>query len=407
MTKQSRFAWSQVLGYGLAGLVGAGVAVVSQRSSISNPSNSAQSTAQSPNMTAINHRLNVTGRGGDGDFVAVAAKKVEPAVVRIDTEQVIQLSKDPALENPILRRFFGMDNAPMPQQRELRRGIGSGFIVDRNGILLTNAHVVKGADKVTVTLIDGRTFQGTVRGTDELMDLAVVKIDPKGQELPVVPLGSSDQVEVGDWAITVGNPLGLNNTVTLGIVSNLSRSSNQVGIPEKRLDFIQTDAAINPGNSGGPLLNKAGEVIGINTAIRSDAQGIGFAIPINTVKAVQPLLADGKSVPYPYLGVQMATITPEIAQMNNRRSDLPFQIPEVAGVLVIQVQPNATAATAGVRPGDVFVELNGQPITKAEQIQQVLAKSQVGQTLQVKARRGDQTLSLSIRVGNLRDTSNE
>ncbi len=168
-------------------------------------------------------------------------------------------------------------------------------------MLLTNAHVVDDADKVTVRLRDGRTFRGEVLGVDEPSDLAVVKI--QGDNLPVATLGDSSQVQVGDWAIAVGNPLGLDNTVTLGIISTLKRSRVQVGIPDKRLDFIQTDTAINPGNSGGPLLNDRGEVIGINTAIRADAEGIGFAIPIDKAKAIKDRLARGESIPHPYIGV--------------------------------------------------------------------------------------------------------
>lgn len=173
----------------------------------------------------------------------------------------------------------------------------------RQGIILTNAHVVSGVDRVKVSLRDGRTFEGKVRGSDRLSDLAVVKIE--GKNLPTAPLGNSSELEVGDWAIAVGNPLGLDSTVTLGIISTLNRSSLQVGIPHQRLNFIQTDAAINPGNSGGPLLNARGEVIGINTAIRADAEGIGFAILIDNAKAIKDRLIRGETIPYPYIGMQL------------------------------------------------------------------------------------------------------
>ena len=185
-------------------------------------------------------------------FVAVAVKEVGPAVVRIDTERtVVRSTPDPFLDDPFFRGFFGEFPRP-PEERRLQ-GQGSGFIIDKNGDILTNAHVVSGADKVMVTLKDGRAYEGTVKGVDPVTDLAVVQIDANDRDLPVAALGDSDQVEVGDWAIAVGNPLGLDNTVTLGIVSTLKRSSVSVGIPGKRLEFIQTDAAINPGNSGGPL----------------------------------------------------------------------------------------------------------------------------------------------------------
>jgi S1-C subfamily serine protease len=323
--------------------------------------------------------------------------------VRIDTERTITRRVDPFFEDPSFRRFFGDDFFPQtPQERRLR-GQGSGFIIDRSGIILTNAHVVDQADKVTVLLKDGRTLEGKVQGVDEVTDLAVVKID--GGDLPVAPLGDSSQVQVGDWAIAVGNPLGLDNTVTLGIVSTLKRSSSQVGIPDKRLDFIQTDAAINPGNSGGPLLNQQGEVIGINTAIRPDAMGIGFAIPIDKAKAISTQLARGETISHPYLGIRMATLTPEIAAENNSDPNSPFMVPEVNGVLVMQVLPNTPAAAAGMRRGDVVVQIDGQPVTTADQLQRIVENSGVEQVLQIKLRRGNQTNTLSVRTGELPKTT--
>ena len=333
------------------------------------------------------------------NFVTAAVDRVGPAVVRIDTERTITRRVDPLFDDPTFRRFFGEDVFPqMPMERRLR-GQGSGFIIDGNGIILTNAHVVDRADKVTVILKDGRTFQGKVQGADEVTDLAVVKIE--GRDLPVATLGNSDGVKVGDWAIAVGNPLGLDNTVTLGIVSTLQRSSAQVGIPDKRLDFIQTDAAINPGNSGGPLLNDVGEVIGINTAIRPDAMGIGFAIPVNTAKAISAKLAQGKIVQHPYLGIRMATLTPQLAAENNRDPNSAFTIPEVNGVLVVQVLPETPAASSGLRRGDVVIAINGQSVTSADQLQRIVENSNVGQTLQLKIRRGSQTDTIAVRTGEL------
>ncbi|MFB8789411.1 MAG: HhoA/HhoB/HtrA family serine endopeptidase [Potamolinea sp.] len=334
-----------------------------------------------------------------GSFVAAAVSKVGPAVVRIDTERTITRRVDPLFEDPSLRRFFGDDFfSQIPQERRLR-GQGSGFIIDAGGIILTNAHVVDGADKVTVLLKDGRSFEGKVQGADEVTDLAVVKIN--GKDLPIAPLGDSGQVQVGDWAIAVGNPLGLDNTVTLGIVSTLHRSSALVGIPDKRLDFIQTDAAINPGNSGGPLLNGQGEVIGINTAIRADAMGIGFAIPINQAKAISAQLIVAGKVQHPYLGIRMATLTPELALANNKDPNSPFLIPEVNGVLVVQVLPNTGAQKGGVRRGDVVIEVNGEAISSAEQLQRIVEDGGVNRNLQLKLRRGNQTDVLSVRTGEL------
>ncbi|WP_017721693.1 HhoA/HhoB/HtrA family serine endopeptidase [Kamptonema formosum] len=343
-------------------------------------------------------------RADSGSFVTAAVNRVGPAVVRIDTERVItQKTPDFFFDDPFLRDFFG-DGMYSRQPREYhQRGQGSGFIIDSTGIILTNAHVVSGADTVSVTLKDGRTFKGSVRGIDEPSDLAVVKIP--GQDLPVAPLGNSSQVQVGDWAIAVGNPLGLDNTVTLGIISTTDRSSAQVGIPDKRLDFIQTDAAINPGNSGGPLLNERGEVIGINTAIRAEAQGIGFAIPIEKAKQIKDSLARGEKIPHPYIGIRMLTLTPEIAKQSNSDPNSPFTVPEMNGVLVVQVIPDSPSAAAGLRRADVISEVDGQPVTTAEKLQSAVEKSRIAQPLRLTVQRGDQTLELTVRPGELREAA--
>lgn len=341
---------------------------------------------------------------GNSSFVTAAVNRVGSAVVRIDTERTITRRVDPFLEDPFFRRFFGDGLQGQQLPPEQLRGLGSGFIIDKSGLILTNAHVVDKADKVTVRLKDGRNFEGKVQGIDEVTDLAVVKINA-GNNLPVAPLGSSNDVQVGDWAIAVGNPLGFDNTVTLGIVSTLKRSSAQVGITDKRLEFIQTDAAINPGNSGGPLLNGQGEVIGINTAIRADAMGIGFAIPIDKAKAIAfQLERDGKVV-HPYLGVQMLTLTPQLAKQNNTDPNSAIEIPEVDGVLVMRVIPNSPAASAGIRRGDVIVQIDGKPISSAEQLQSIVEDSRLGQVLQVKVQRGNQTQQLSIRTAELQNAS--
>jgi S1-C subfamily serine protease len=307
-------------------------------------------------------------------FVSKAVDLVGSAVVRIDTERTITRRIDP---------FFGDEALTGLPQQQLLRGQGSGFIIDRDGIILTNAHVVDRADKVTVILKDGRSLEGKVQGVDPVTDLAVVKVNGT-HSLPIAQLGDSDIVKVGDWAIAVGNPFGLDNTVTLGIVSTLKRSSATVGMTDKRLDFIQTDAAINPGNSGGPLLNARGQVIGINTAIRADATGIGFAIPINKAKKISTQLARGEKVSHPYLGVQMVTLTPEIATENNSDPNALFQIPSINGVLVVKVLPNTAASIAGMRRGDAIVEVNGEPIHDANQLQDVMENSHVSELLQVR-----------------------
>ncbi len=363
----------------------------SQALSIPTEVNSAQIIAQKP------PRANI----GSNNFVAAAVNKVGAAVVRIDTERTVtRRMNDPMFDDPTFRRFFG-ESFPQRMPEERMRGIGSGFIIDRSGEILTNAHVVNQADKVTIRLQDGRTLEGTVQGADEVTDLAVIKVTSTNGDLPVAPLGDSSQVQVGDWAIAVGNPLGFDSTVTLGIVSTLKRSSAQVGIPDKRLEFIQTDAAINPGNSGGPLLNDRGEVIGINTAIRADAMGIGFAIPINKAKEIKDRLMRGERIAHPYLGVQMENLTPELAKANNTDPNSPINVPEVEGVLVVRVVPNSPAATAGLRRGDVILQIDKQPVTTGEQLQNIVEDSRIGQTLQLKIQRGTQTQQIGVKAGEL------
>lgn len=343
---------------------------------------------------------------GNSSFVTAAVNRVGDAVVRIDTERTItRRIPEPLFDDPMLRRFFGDDFGHGQQlPSEQLRGLGSGFIIDKNGLILTNAHVVDQADKVTVRLKDNRSFEGKVQGVDEVTDLALVKINAGG-DLPVASLGSSNNVQVGDWAIAVGNPLGLDNTVTLGIISTLRRTSRDVGIGNKRLEFIQTDAAINPGNSGGPLLNAQGEVIGINTAIRGDATGIGFAIPIDKAKIIAAQLQRGEKVAHPYLGVGMEDLTPELAKRVNTNPNSPIQVPEIDGILVARVVPDSPAAKVGIRPGDVIVQVDDQPITKGEQLLEIVEGSRIGQTLQLKVLRGNQTQQLSIRTAQLRDVS--
>ena len=336
-------------------------------------------------------------------FVAIAVEKVGPAVVRIDTERTVASNVPNFFNDPFFRRFFGEDSFPQFPKEYQQRGQGSGFITDSSGIILTNAHVVKGADTVTVKLKDGRSFEGEVKGLDEPSDLAVIKID--GENLPVAPLGNSNQVKVGDWAIAVGNPLGLDNTVTLGIVSSLNRASSEVGIPDKRLDFIQTDAAINPGNSGGPLLNSQGEVIGINTAIRADGQGIGFAIPMDEAKVIQEKLAKGENIPRPYIGVRMITLTPEIIEKFNENPNSLIQLPDTGGVLIAQVITSSPAAKGGLRRGDVITEIDGQKITSAQELQNIVQESQIGKPLKITVKRGSETQTFSVSPGELQDAS--
>jgi S1-C subfamily serine protease len=360
---------------------------------VSNPPSKPSLSLSSPAISSPVSALIKTTSNDGSSFVAAAVRKVGAAVVRIDTEKTVSQKVDPALED----FMFGM---PMQPQQQKMRGQGSGFIIDSQGILLTNAHVVNEADRVTVTLKDGRTFDGKVQGVDPVTDLAVVKISG-AKDLPVAPLGNSNDVQVGDWAIAVGNPLGLDNTVTLGIVSTLKRSSATIGMGDKRLEFIQTDAAINPGNSGGPLLNGQGEVIGINTAIRADATGIGFAIPIDKAKTISIQLAKGEKVSHPYLGIQMATVTPQLAIENNSDPNSAFRVPEVNGVLVVRVLPNTAAASAGMRRGDVILDVDGTPVGSSEELQNLVENSQVSKRLHLTIERRGKSKQILIKPGEL------
>lgn len=330
---------------------------------------------------------------GSNNFIALAVEKVGPAVVRIDAARKVVNDIPDAFKNPFFRRFFG-DELPVPRER-VERGTGSGFILGGDGRLLTNAHVVSGTDTVEVTLKDGRTFEGRVIGTDPVTDVAVVKIDATG--LPVVRLGRSDNLTPGQWAIAIGNPLGLDNTVTAGIISATGRSSSQVGVPDKRVSFIQTDAAINPGNSGGPLLNDRGEVIGINTAIRADAQGLGFAIPIETAQRVaDQLFAKGKA-DHPYLGIQMVDLTPSLRKEINQDRDTKFKVNQDEGVLVVRVFDGSPAAQAGIRQGDIIQAIEGKPVKTASDVQTRVESSAIGSALQLEVNRNGRALKLQVK----------
>lgn len=330
----------------------------------------------------------ISTSGGDPNFVVGVVQKVGPAVVRIDSSRTISQSPE-QLEDPF-RRFFG-ESAPEPRQR-VERGSGSGFIINANGQILTNSHVVDGADSVTITLKDGRTLKGKVLGEDQVTDVAVVQVETNN--LPTVALGNSEKLQPGEAVIAIGNPLGLNNTVTSGILSATGRSSSDIGATDKRVDYIQTDAAINPGNSGGPLLNARGEVIGMNTAIIKGAQGLGFAIPINTAQRIaQELIAKGR-VDHPYLGIQMVTLTPEIRERVNAR--LGINLSTDKGVLLIDIVPRSPAAAAGLRAGDVIQSINNQPVSKIEEVQKIVESSKIGSPLQVQVQRNGQLTQVAV-----------
>ena len=317
-------------------------------------------------------------------FVASAVKRSGPAVVTLETSRTMQSPSLSGLPqgirlNPLFRNFFGVPGGSPPRPR-VQRGQGSGVLFDARGLLLTNAHVVEGAEELTVGLSDGRRVKGRVIGTDSLTDLAVVRLEGEGV-WPVAALGNSDSLNVGDWAIAVGNPYGLENTVTLGIISNLNRNVAQLGISGKRLDLIQTDAAINPGNSGGPLLNAEGEVIGINTLVRSGpGAGLGFAIPINRAKAIaSELVATGKAR-HPVIGIGLSRVP----------ADRPGR-PAPKGAVIRSIQKMGPADKAGLQVDDVITAVDGQAVDGPAAVVSAIERRGVGETLTLQIRRSSES----------------
>jgi S1-C subfamily serine protease len=342
----------------------------------------------------VNGILNSSG-GDNVNFIATAVSKVGPAVVRINAIRKISNPMTEAFKNPLFRHFFKEDERLMPSEK-IERGTGSGFILTEDGKLLTNAHVVADTDTVQVTLKDGRTFQGKVVGVDTITDIAAVKIS--ANKLPIVKLGNSQNLIPGQWAIAIGNPLGLDNTVTIGIISATDRTSAQVGVPDKRVSFIQTDAAINPGNSGGPLLNAQGQVIGVNTAIRADAQGLGFAIPIETAFRIANELFTKGEVAHPFLGIEMIDISTTTKQRLKEEDQLNIQ-PDV-GIVIRKVMEKSPAQTGGLLPGDVIQKINGKQIKISAQVQKIVESSTVGDILAIEVNRNGKTQIFKVRAGD-------
>ncbi|MCY7367158.1 MAG: trypsin-like peptidase domain-containing protein [Chamaesiphon sp.] len=336
--------------------------------------------------------------GINTNFITQVVDKVGPAVVRINasTTVVARPGGEDEFEDPFFRRFFGDRLPPRGRavDREIKQGTGSGFIINNNGQIITNAHVVAGATKVTVTLKDGRTIPGKVRGLDRVTDVAVIEIDQKN--LPTIQIGNSDRIKPGEWAIAIGNPLGLDNTVTAGIISATGRTSAEIGAADKRVNYIQTDAAINPGNSGGPLLNAAGQAIGMNTAILRGTQGLGFAIPINTaIRIANQLIATGK-VEHPFLGIQMVNLTPQLKEEINSDPKANLKIDVDQGTLIARVVKNSPAASAGMKSGDIIQSVNGKTVKNSNEVQQAVETTKIGSSVQVQVRRNGQTVNLNV-----------
>ena len=320
------------------------------------------------------------------NFVALA-KKLKPGVVNISTTQTAN-----QLDAP---NAFGQSDrfdAPSPREQLKQRSLGSGFIIEPDGLILTNFHVVDNAEKITVRLLDGRELAGRVVGKDQKTDIALVKISAR--DLPVAPLGDSDRLEVGEWVMAIGNPFGLDNTVTSGIVSAKDR---QIGAGPYD-HFIQTDASINPGNSGGPLINLQGEVVGIDTAIFSQSGGnigIGFAIPINLVKDLLPQLKNGGKIARGWLGVSIQGMTPELAAS--------LGLDKAKGALVSSVVHDGPAERAGIKAGDVVLEYDGKEINHANDLPFLVASTPAGKTVSLRVFRDKRATTLAAAIGQLKE----
>src|SRR5210317_894286 len=330
------------------------------------------------------------------DFVSLA-ERLKPAVVNISTAKTV-VSRSPSFPGPrtpgggneLFEEFFGRFFNEMPKSQRKASSLGSGFIISEDGYILTNDHVVDGEDKITVKLSDGREFSGEVRGLDPKLDLALIKIEA-GEDLPVASLGESDGIRVGEWVMAIGNPFGLEQTVTVGIISAKGRT---IGAGPYD-DFIQTDASINPGNSGGPLFNMQGEVIGINTAIVAQGQGIGFAIPVNMAKQIIPQLRDEGRVTRGWLGVTVQALNKELAES--------FDLDTTHGALVNEVIKDSPADKAGLKRGDIIVEYDGKQVDELNDLPRLVAATPVDETVKVKVFRDGKERTINVKIGRLDD----
>lgn len=350
------------------------------------PSNSAKAGTSN----SVSNNLNQAAYIGPTNIPDII-EKVEDAVVFIETT-TRSASVNPFFYDPFFREFFG-DNFPFSNQES--KSVGSGFLITPDGYILTNHHVIEGATEVNVTVKGfSNPFKATVVGTDFELDLAVLKIN-SDKKLPYLNLGDSDKMRVGDWVIAIGNPYRLDHTVTVGVISAKGRplaiTDRSTGKTRVFKDLIQTDAAINPGNSGGPLISLNGEVIGINTAVNAEAQGIGFAIPINTAKEVLDELIKTGGVARPYIGVYLQDITKDLADYFNLKS--------TEGALISYVVPNSPAEKAGLRQGDVILKINDKTIKKSSDVSEIVSNSKINQKLVLLIYRNGRTMYVSVTVG--------
>ncbi len=346
------------------------------------PSGNGASAEESVN----NAQVSSIFQGENSDVISDMVEKVGSGVVNIETTVVTQSSDNPLFNDPFFRQFFG-NPFGNGEQEYVQSGLGTGFIISEDGYIVTNQHVIEDATEIQVTITgNSEPYPATVIGEDHDLDLAVIKIEAN-EELTPLALGDSSDIRVGEWVTAIGNPYGLDHTVTVGVISATGRP---VTIDDRTYkDLIQTDAAINPGNSGGPLLNLAGEVVGINTAVNSQAQGIGFAISINTAKEVlDQLITEGRVI-RPYIGITMQNFNEEMAaylEMNFQRN----------GVIVAEVVNGSPAQDAGVQPYDIIVGMDDEMIEDMDQLQDYLATKQVGDEIQLHILRGEEEISLSL-----------
>jgi serine protease Do len=339
-------------------------------------------------LALMSPQAQASPQGGSLTWVADAAEKALPSVVNISSTKKVKVRTSPLANDPFFRDFFG---GGMPQER-VQRSLGSGVIVSRDGYIVTNNHVVGGADEVEVRLADERVFAARIIGTDPKSDVAVIKIDAKN--LPVVRIGDSSKLKVGHFVIAVGNPFGLEGTVTHGIISALGRTGLNIGVDYE--NFIQTDAPINPGNSGGALVNTDGELIGINTAILSGSGtnvGIGFAIPVNLAMSIVKSIETTGKVVRGWLGVAVQEVTPAIAKA------MGLQVPK--GALVAEVTKDSPAAKAGIRQGDVIVSINGNEVKEASAIRYFISEVAPGAKVPIKFLRDGKASTVTVTMGDL------
>ncbi len=332
----------------------------------------------------INPKVNEINNYSNKSFITKAVEKTGSSVVTIDTEKYVKKRKfgndSQLFLDPYFERFFGL-NLPYDNKPRIEQSQGSGFLF-ADGLVITNAHVISGSDKVIIGLNNGKKYKGKLIGQDFFTDLAVLKIEGKGP-WPKAQLGDSSKIKVGDWAIAVGNPFGLENTVTLGIISNLNRNVTQLGIYDKKLELIQTDAAINPGNSGGPLLNSNGEVIGINTLIRSGpGAGLSFAIPINKAKEIAYQLIKNGKVIHPMIGISLIDVSN--FETNNK------------AVRVSYVAPNSPAEKSGIMVNDIIIKVGNKNIEKASDVINQISKNGIKKQISILINRRNKLIRLKV-----------